>query len=147
MVSALCVDLLIFLFGIQPNSRARGHMTHDNAAFFLLLLLGFKLLPFRVSPTTADLLMLQIYLIRSFFGRSSVDEEVARLDDGHSDDDILANSSDEEEDSSSVSSKGEAERPEESRVRRRPADSVLHFGEFDAFLIWPLLSDAGEAEE
>lgn len=74
---------------------------------------------------------------------------MARLDDGHSDDDVLANSSDEEEDSSSVSSKGEAERPEESQVRSRPAHSVLHCGEFDAFLspIWPLLSDAGETEE
>lgn len=51
---------------------------------------------------------------------------MARLDDGHSDDDILANSSDEEEDSSSVSSKGEAERPEESQVRSRTACSVVH---------------------
>lgn len=78
-----------------------------------------------------------------------MDEEVAHLDDGHSDDDILANSSDEDGDSSSVSSKGEAERPEESRVRSRPAYSVAHFGEFEAFLspIWPLLSDAGETEE
>lgn len=74
---------------------------------------------------------------------------MARLDDGHSDDDILANSSDEEEDSSSVSSKGEAERPEESQVRSWPAYSVVLFGEFDAFLspIWPLLSEAGETEE
>lgn len=58
-----------------------------------------------------------------------MDEEVAPLDDGHSDDDILANSSDEEDDSSSVSSKGEAERPEDSRVRRpiNPSFLLLHF--------------------
>lgn len=72
-------------------------------------------------------------LLTCGFGRSSVDEEVARLDDGRWDDDILANSSDEEEDSSSVSSKGEVERPEESRVRSRPAYAVVHCGEFDAF--------------
>ncbi|TWW75892.1 FYVE, RhoGEF and PH domain-containing protein 6 [Takifugu flavidus] len=58
--------------------------------------------------------------------RSSVDEEVARLDDGHSDDDILANSSDEEEDSSSVSSKGEAERPEESQTQERQKNKIRH---------------------
>ncbi|XP_036963179.1 FYVE, RhoGEF and PH domain-containing protein 6-like isoform X2 [Acanthopagrus latus] len=45
---------------------------------------------------------------------SSVDEEVAPLDDGPSDDDIVASTSDEEEDSSSVSSKGEPELPAES---------------------------------
>lgn len=55
-----------------------------------------------------------------------MDEEVAPLEEGPSDDDILANSSDEEEDSSSVSSKGEAERPEESRVRSGAA-RVAHF--------------------
>uniref|UniRef100_UPI0037E979A2 FYVE, RhoGEF and PH domain-containing protein 6-like isoform X2 n=1 Tax=Semicossyphus pulcher TaxID=241346 RepID=UPI0037E979A2 len=50
------------------------------------------------------------------YERSSVDEEVAPLDDGPSDDDILANTSDEEDegDSSSVSSKGDPEQPEES---------------------------------
>lgn len=42
---------------------------------------------------------------------------MAPLDHGQYDDDALAISSDEEGDSSSVSSKGEAERPEESRVR------------------------------
>ncbi|XP_073328377.1 FYVE, RhoGEF and PH domain-containing protein 6-like [Pagrus major] len=46
--------------------------------------------------------------------RSSVDEELAPLDDGPSDDDIVANTSDEEEDSSSVSSKGDPEQPPES---------------------------------
>ncbi|XP_070827670.1 FYVE, RhoGEF and PH domain-containing protein 6-like [Chaetodon trifascialis] len=46
--------------------------------------------------------------------RSSVDEEVAPLDDGPSDDDILASTSDEEDDSSSVSSKGDPEQREES---------------------------------
>lgn len=63
------------------------------------------------------------------FSRSSVDEEVAPLDDGQSDDDILANSSDEEGDSSSVSSKGEAERPEESRVKQTPSfhHSLVYF--------------------
>ncbi|KAG7999621.1 hypothetical protein GBF38_000039 [Nibea albiflora] len=49
------------------------------------------------------------------FDRSSVDEEVAPLDDGASDDDVLANTSDEENDSSSISSKGDAEQPEESQ--------------------------------
>lgn len=52
---------------------------------------------------------------------------MAPLDDGQSDDDILANSSDEEEDSSSLSSKGEAERPEDSRVRADLHHSVLVF--------------------
>ncbi|XP_041795574.1 FYVE, RhoGEF and PH domain-containing protein 6-like isoform X2 [Chelmon rostratus] len=46
--------------------------------------------------------------------RSSVDDEVAPLDDGPSDDDILANTSDEEDDSSSISSKGDPEQREES---------------------------------
>lgn len=53
------------------------------------------------------------------FDRSSVDEEVAPLDDDPSDDDILANTSDEEDDSSSISSKGDPEQPEESLVRSR----------------------------
>lgn len=53
------------------------------------------------------------------FDRSSVDEEVAPLDDGASDDEIVASTSDEEEDSSSVSSKGEPELPAESPVRSR----------------------------
>lgn len=55
------------------------------------------------------------------FNRSSVDEEVAPLDDGPSDDDIMAHSSDEEDedDSSSISSKGDPEQPEESAVRSR----------------------------
>lgn len=54
---------------------------------------------------------------------------MAPLDDGQSDDDILANSSDEEGDSSSVSSKGEAERPEESRVKQTPSfhHSLVYF--------------------
>lgn len=69
--------------------------------------------------------LLSLLICRS--SRSSVDEEVAPLDDGQSDDDILANSSDEEEDSSSLSSKGEAERPEESRVRADLHQSVLVF--------------------
>lgn len=74
-----------------------------------------------------------------------MDEEVAPLDDGHSDDDILANSSDEEEDSSSVSSKGEAERPEDNRVGHLINLSflLLHF----LNLLPPLLTDAGETEE
>lgn len=53
------------------------------------------------------------------FDRSSVDEEVAPLDDGPSDDDILANTSDEEDDSSSISSKGDPEQREESPVSSR----------------------------
>lgn len=53
------------------------------------------------------------------FDRSSVDEEVAPLDEGASDDDVLANTSDEENDSSSISSKGDPEQPEESQVKSR----------------------------
>lgn len=60
---------------------------------------------------------------------------MARLDDGPSDDDILANSSDEEEDSSSVSSKGEAERPEERRVNADLIVLSFLFAEFGVFLM------------
>lgn len=55
---------------------------------------------------------------------------MARLDGGRWDEGILANSSDEEEDSSSVSSKGEVERPEESRVRSRPSFVLLNLMHF-----------------
>ncbi|KAM7002593.1 FYVE, RhoGEF and PH domain-containing protein 6-like [Tautogolabrus adspersus] len=53
------------------------------------------------------------------YERSSVDEEVAPLDEGPSDDDTLANTSDEEDegDSSSVSSKGDPEQAEESTTQ------------------------------
>lgn len=53
------------------------------------------------------------------FDKSSVDEEVAPLEDGPVDDDILPNTSDEEgeDDSSSNSSKGVPEQPDESTVR------------------------------
>lgn len=72
---------------------------------------------------------------------------MAPLDDAQSDDDILANSSDEDEDSSSVSSKGEAERPEESRVK---ADLIILssiFGEFGVFLIFDLSCQMQERQK
>ncbi|XP_020514107.2 FYVE, RhoGEF and PH domain-containing protein 6 [Labrus bergylta] len=60
--------------------------------------------------------------------RSSVDEEVAPLDEGPSDDDILANTSDEEDegDSSSVSSKGDPEQVEESMTQSGQKKSKIH---------------------
>ncbi|XP_010755589.3 FYVE, RhoGEF and PH domain-containing protein 6 [Larimichthys crocea] len=58
--------------------------------------------------------------------RSSVDEEVAPLDDGVSDDDVLANTSDEENDSSSISSKGDPEQPEESQTKSGQKKSKIH---------------------
>lgn len=72
---------------------------------------------------------------------------MAPLDDGQSDDDILANSSDEEEDSSSVSSKGEAERLEESRVKARLVILSFIFGEFGVFLIFDLSSQMQERQK
>ncbi|XP_067446279.1 FYVE, RhoGEF and PH domain-containing protein 6-like [Thunnus thynnus] len=59
---------------------------------------------------------------------SSVDEEVAPLDDGHSDDDVMAHTSDEEDedDSSSISSKGDPEQPEESATPSGPKKSKIH---------------------
>ncbi|KAM7396941.1 hypothetical protein PAMP_019944 [Pampus punctatissimus] len=58
------------------------------------------------------------------YDRSSVDEEVAPLYDGHSDDDIMAHTSDEEneDDGSSVSSK---EQPEESATLSEPKKSKI----------------------
>lgn len=76
-----------------------------------------------------------------------MDEEVAPLDDGQSDDDILANSSDEEEDSSSVSSKGEAERPEESRVKADLIILSVLFGELGVFLIFHLSCQMQERQK
>ncbi|XP_070763304.1 FYVE, RhoGEF and PH domain-containing protein 6-like [Enoplosus armatus] len=62
------------------------------------------------------------------YERSSVDEEVAPLDDGPSDDNILANTSDEEyvDDSSSISSKGDPEQPEESTTQSGQKKSKIH---------------------
>ncbi len=65
-----------------------------------------------------QLWLLSLTCIPVSFDRSSVDEEVAPLDEGPSDEDILANTSDEEDDSSSTSSKGEPGQREESPVRR-----------------------------
>ncbi|XP_044049424.1 FYVE, RhoGEF and PH domain-containing protein 6-like [Siniperca chuatsi] len=60
--------------------------------------------------------------------RSSVDEEVAPLDDGPSDEDILANTSDEEEedDNSSISSRGDPEQPEENMTQSGQKKSKIH---------------------
>lgn len=66
--------------------------------------------------------------------RSSIDEEVAPLDEGHSDDDILANSSDAEDDSSSTSSKGDSEQPEKSSVRSRLVSEIMLISVFGAIL-------------
>ncbi|KAM9352329.1 FYVE, RhoGEF and PH domain-containing protein 6-like [Symphorus nematophorus] len=57
--------------------------------------------------------------------RGSVDEEVAPLDNGHSDDDVLGNTSDEEDDTSSVSSKGDAEPTGESTTQNGQKKSKI----------------------
>lgn len=72
---------------------------------------------------------------------------MAPLNDGQSDDDILANSSDEEEDSSSLSSKGEAERPEESQVRANLIPLPFFFAGFGVFLMFDLSCQMQERQK
>lgn len=76
-----------------------------------------------------------------------MDEEVAPLGDGPSDDDVMANSSDEEDDSSSVSSKGEAERPEERRVKTGLMLLSFLFAEFGVFLTFDLSGQMQERQK
>ncbi|KAM4572259.1 FYVE, RhoGEF and PH domain-containing protein 6-like [Odontesthes bonariensis] len=62
------------------------------------------------------------------YDRSSVDEEVAPMNEPSWDDDVVANSTDEEDedDSSSVSSKGNPEAPEESTGQGEQKKSKIH---------------------
>lgn len=162
----LCVHICSFSSSCltqwrSASSRSSSHMTPLTISTFLVvLMLQTALFPYhshycrkcRNAPYLCELksllfappVLLSLLICRS--SRSSVDEEVAPLDDGQSDDDILANSSDEEEDSSSLSSKGEAERPEESRVRADLHHSVLVF-HLGLLIFLRLFSDAGETEE
>ncbi|XP_074533469.1 FYVE, RhoGEF and PH domain-containing protein 6-like [Halichoeres trimaculatus] len=70
----------------------------------------------------------QQQLVKSAEYESSVDEDIALLDEGPSDEDVLANTSDEEdeEDSSSVSSKADPEPAGESTAQSGQKKSKIH---------------------